>query len=202
MWKAIEGYEGYYEISDSGEVRSLDRDVANTRGNHVGLKRHLRGAPMKLSISLGYYVVNLRKNRTSHVVPVHILVAKTFIPNPNNMPVINHKDGNKLNNHVSNLEWVTYAENNIHALRMGLRQPRGNPIMQFRLDGTYVATYKSTLEAERQTGFSHGAMSHCLNGRTKTSFGYIWVKQSESQTTIPQGSTQEDELPAEAQRPL
>ena len=147
MWKSIQGYEGYYEVSDSGEVRSLDRYVADTTGKHAGKKRLLKGSMMKLTEGKtsrkegGYLVVNLRKNHTSRVVPVHVLVARAFIPNPDNMPTVNHKDGNKLNNNVSNLEWVSYSENN-------------------------------------------------------------WRKQSESQTTIPQGSTQEDELPAEAQRPL
>lgn len=208
MWKSIQGYEGYYEVSDSGEVRSLDRYVADTTGKHAGKNRLLKGSMMKLTEGKtsrkegGYLVVNLRKNHTSRVVPVHVLVARAFIPNPDNMPTVNHKDGNKLNNNVSNLEWVSYSENNVHALRTGLRSPRGNAIIQYTLDGDYVATYKSATEAARITGFSRGAISHCLNGRASQSFGYIWRKQSESQTTIPQGSTQEDELPAEAQRPL
>lgn len=204
MWKQIEGYEGYYEVSDSGEVRSLDRYIVDSTGK----KRLLKGSVMKLTESKtkrkgnGYSVVNLRKNHTSWVVPVHVLVARAFIPNPYDMPTVNHKDGDKQNNCVSNLEWVSYSDNNAHALRTGLRNPRGNVIIQYTLDGEYVATYKSACEAERVTGFSRGAISHCLNGRTNQSFGYVWRKQSESQTTIPQGSTQEDELPAEAQRPL
>ena len=208
MWKAIQGYEGYYEVNDLGEVRSLDRYVTDSSGAKSGKRRLLKGAMMKLTESkaqyggTGYLVVNLRKNHTSWVVPVHILVAKAFIPNPDNMPTVNHKDGNKLNNRVSNLEWVSYSDNNVHALKNGLRKPRGNQIVQYALDGRYIATYKSATEAARLTGFSRNAISHCLNGRTRQSFGYIWIKQSESQTTIPQGSTQEDELPAEAQRPL
>lgn len=201
MWKPIQGYEGYYEVSDSGEVRSLDRYVLETRGKHTGTQKLLKGRKMKLTEN-NYLVVNLRKNNTSYVVPVHVLVAKTFIPNPDNLPTVNHKDGNKLNNDVSNLEWVSYADNNIHALRTGLRHPRGEKITQFTLNGEYVADYASVSEAARATGFSRGAISHCVNGRSKQSFGYIWIKQSESQTTIPQGSTQGDELPAEAQRPL
>lgn len=207
MWKSIQGYEGYYEVSDSGEVRSLDRYVTELTGKHAGNKRFLKGAMMKLTVgktqrkTKGYLVVNLRKNHTSWVVPVHVLVARAFIPNPDNMPTVNHKDGNKLNNHVSNLEWASYSENNSHAINTGLRNPRGVCVSQYTLDGVYVATYKSATEAARQTGFSRGAISHCINGRTKQAFGYVWKKQSESQTTIPQGSTQGDELPAEAQRP-
>ena len=208
MWQAISGYEGYYEVSDCGEVRSVDRFVTETTGKHAGKQRLLRGSPMKLTETkpadrtVGYYVVNLHKGRTSRVIPVHILVAKAFIPNPDNMPTVNHKDGNKHNNNVSNLEWVSYAENNKHALANNLRSPRGNPIIQLSLDGSFVAKYRSACEAARETGFSRCVISHCLNGRMKQYAGFVWKKQSESQTTIPQGSTQEDELPAEAQRPL
>lgn len=204
MWKQIVGYEGYYEVSDAGEVRSVDRFVTSSNG----VTRFLNGAPMKLTKSVGknrkdgYFVVNLRKNHTSWVVPVHILVATAFIPNPDNLPTVNHKDGNKRNNRSSNLEWASYGENNEHALVHGLRSPRGNAIDQFTLDGEYIASYRSSMEAERATGCSHGAISHCLNGRTKQAFGFVWKKQSESQTTIPTGSTREDELPVEAQRPL
>lgn len=204
MWKQIEGYEGYYEVSDSGDVRSVDRYITDSTGK----VRFLRGSIMKLSEQKnknrrdGYLVVNLHKNHTMNVTPVHILVANAFIPNTNNMPVVNHKDGNKHNNNVSNLEWCSYADNNIHALNCGLRSPRGVAINQYTTTGEYVGSYKSVTEAARRTGFSRGAISHCIHGRTSSSFGYIWKLQSESQTTIPKGSTQEDELPAEAQRPL
>ena len=202
MWKAVENYEGYYEVSDSGEVRSVDRYVSNKRGKHTGMVRHLKGSIMKQSLVDGYPVVNLRKNNTANVIHVHILVAKAFIPNKYELPVVNHKDGDKQNNHVSNLEWVTYADNNIHALKTGLRSPRGNHICQISTSGEVVAIFKSTCEAARVTGLSRGGISHCLNGRTQTSGGFVWKKLSESQTTISQESTQEDELPAEAQRLL
>lgn len=203
MWKAIKEYECYYEISDKGEVRSVDRYIHDSSGK----SRLLHGKVMKLTErrgknrSEGYYVLNLRKNRTSWVVPVHRLVAAAFIPNPNGLPTINHIDGNKHNNTVENLEWATFSENNFHALRSGLRSPRGNSIMQFDLHGNLISTYRSTCEASRDTGISRGGISHCLNGRTLTSGGFVWKKLSESATTIPQGSTQEDELPVEAQRP-
>ena len=208
MWKQIHGYEGYYEVSDSGEVRSMDRYVVNTRGRDIGKARLLKGSMMRLTEGKGrgdgdgYLVVNLRKDGKSSVCLVHILVAKAFLDNPDNLPTVNHIDGNKQNNCVSNLEWASYADNNIHALKNGLRSPRGNAIIQYTIDGKYVATYKSACEAARETGFSRGAISHCLNGRTSQSFGFVWKKQSESQTTIPQGSTREDELPVEAQRPF
>ncbi len=202
MWKEIEGYEGYYEISDSGEVKSLDRYVSCSDGT----LHHIRGRIMKQSIcryrdndDVGYLVVNLRKNGTSYVAPIHRLVAKAFIPNPQNLTTVNHIDGNKHNNNVSNLEWASYRDNNIHALLNNLRSPRGNAIRQYTLDGAFVAEYKSTCEAARKTGLSRCGISHCLNGRCDTSGGFIWKKVLESATTISSESTAEDELPSEAQ---
>ena len=203
QWKAVEGYEGYYEVSDTGLVRSLDREIIS----RDGVAYHRQGGLMKQTKSKGrngdgYFVVNLRKHHTSYVAGVHTLVAKAFIPNHDNLPTVNHKDGDKENNCVSNLEWATYSENNTHALQTGLRKPRGNMVAQYTVDGDLVAIYPSGACAARQTGISNGAISHCLNHRTKTAGGFIWKNVLEGQTTIPQGSTPGDELLAEAQEEL
>lgn len=186
-WKEIDGYEGYYEVSDTGLVRSVDRIITDKNG-----KRYFHsGRYMKLTREKGrdgaggYLVVNLRKNGTSRVVQVHILVAKAFIPNPDNLPTVNHKDGNKTKNNVGNLEWASYRENNIHALRHKLRNPRGNPIIQETIDGHIVNCFRSTCEAARSTGVSVGSISHCLNDRTNSAGGFVWKKLSKSVTTIP-----------------
>lgn len=177
MWKSITGFDGYYEVSSYGLVRGLDRILTDKNGR----KFHRKGQMMKLTKSKGrdgngYWVVNLRKNHQSSVVPIHILVAKEFIPNPLNLPTVNHIDGCKDNNDVSNLEWASYSDNNIHAIENHLRNPRGNPISQYDMDGKYIATYKSTNEACRQTGISIGSISHCINHRTKSAGGFVWVK--------------------------
>lgn len=204
-WKTISGYEGYYEVSDAGIVRSIDRIIPDAQ---TGTK-HIRGRIMKLTENKnkdrggsGYYVVNLRKHHTSCVVPVHRLVAEAFLPNDLNLPTVNHKDGNKHNNNVSNLEWATYSENNLHALTHGLRSPRGNVILQKTLDGKLVATYRSACEASRQTGIGRGIISHCLNHRVLTAGGYLWQKVKKCNDYSLSGSTTEDELPSEAQEPL
>lgn len=207
MWKEISNYEGYYEVSDSGEVRSIDRFVENTRGKQKGKRRFLKGSIMRQTDAsgengTGYLVVNLHRDGVSRVEFVHVLVAQSFIPNPDCLPTVNHIDGDKHNNSVLNLEWASFADNNKHALLAGLRKPRGNEIAQYTRDGRFIRTYRSTCEAARINSFSRGSISHCLNGRTKTACGFIWKKESESATTIPSGSTREDELPAEAQRPL
>ena len=201
MWKEIKGYEGYYEVSDNGEVRSLDRFIPHSDGSlHFRKGQTMKQTPSTgRDGSQGYLVVNLRKNHMSWVAQVHRLVAMAFIPNPHNLPTVNHIDGNKHNNKVSNLEWVSYGDNNIHALSNGLRQPRGVKILQYSLDGDFINCYRSVCEASRITGCSRGGISHCINGRCSTSNGFIWRKLLGSATTIPQGSTTEDELPLEAQ---
>ena len=181
-WKPIKDYEGYYEISDTGIVRSLDRTVPDSK---TGIKR-IKGRTMKQSENKdksrhgdGYYVVNLRKLHNSCVIQVHKLVAN-----------------------VENLEWATYSDNNIHALSNGLRQPRGNAIMQRTLDGKLVSVYRSACEASRQTGIGRAMISHCLNHRAPTAGGYLWEKVEKCNDYSRLGSTAEDELPSEVQEPL
>lgn len=181
-WKPVVGYEGYYEVSDTGRVRSLDRVITDKNG--VSYLKH--GKEMRLSESVardpdqqGYMVVNLHKNCVSDVRCVHSLVAIAFLDNPQGLPTVNHKDGNKHNNNVDNLEWASFEYNNIHALKKKLRHPRGNPIAQYTTEGEYVATFKSTMDAARNTGISRGGINHCINGRTKTSGGFVWEKVSE-----------------------
>ena len=200
-WRAITGYENYYEVSDIGTVRSIDRVVTNTKG----VQRKLSGSDMKLSESKnklrggdGYYVVNLRKNGTCNVSPVHRLVAQAFLHNPDNLPTVNHKNGDKHDNRVCNLEWASYSENNFHALKNNLRKPRGTIIVQKDLNDEVIAKYPSVSEASRQTGISRGMISHCVNGRALIAGGYKWEKVLNGVETIPIGSTADDELRPEA----
>lgn len=107
IWKDIEGYEGIYQVSNTGKVRSLDRKVWNYTKKGRILKMHNNGH--------GYYNVSLHsKEKNEKHVYIHILVAKAFIPNPNNYEQVNHKDFNKLNNCVDNLEWVSRKQNVLH----------------------------------------------------------------------------------------
>lgn len=206
MWKPIHGFEGRYEVSDDGQVRSMD----TIQHRKDGKTYHTRGRLMKQTITIGrgtaenpsgYSVVNLRKPGYTRVFPVHLLVAKAFIPNELCLPTVNHIDGNKQNNCVSNLEWASYSDNNTHALRSHLRAPRGTPVSQYTVSGEYVATYNSTCEASRQTGITHMNIFQCLHGRTKTAGGYVWKHVSEGATTIPEGSTPEIDAGGSASRP-
>jgi hypothetical protein len=116
-WKAIEDYEGHYEVSDLGNVRSVDRVVLG-RDNSTDFRK---GRLLKPGVSnRGYLRVVLVKDGNKRNYPVHRLVAAAFVPNPNNLPQVNHKEGNKKDNRASELEWCTQLYNNRHARLMGL----------------------------------------------------------------------------------
>ena len=119
IWKDIEEYKGLYQVSNLGNVRSLDRLVKAGYNN----KQNKKGRRLtKLSNQKGYLVVKLSKENHGKRILIHRLVAKAFIPNPENKPQVNHIDGNKENNNVSNLEWCTNSENQIHAYKTGLNK--------------------------------------------------------------------------------
>lgn len=153
-WKAIVGTKGFIEVSNEGRVRSL-----------------LTGTPRVLKTQVdnnGYHRIRVTIERVKMSYKVHREVAKAFIDNPNNLPQVNHKDGNKDNNSVSNLEWVTNKENAHHAIASGLwdsvfeatkkeNESRKKPIIAYRIDGDYPCTryYSSISEAERDIGSRH-----------------------------------------------
>lgn len=118
IWKNIEGYEGLYQVSNLGDVKSLERYRENS--SKLTPERILKG----ILNNKGYYSVRLYKNKESHFYSVSRLVARTFIPNPKNKPEVNHINGNVKDNSITNLEWVTHRENIDHAVKTGLT-PRG-----------------------------------------------------------------------------
>ncbi len=115
----IKNYEDSYEVSDTGIIRSKDRIVIGKDGVKYPFKgRILKSYP---NIQLDYYQISLWKNNNYKTFYVHRLVAEAFIPNPNNLPEVNHIDGNRQNNNISNLEWVDRISNTIHAIKAGLK---------------------------------------------------------------------------------
>ena len=170
-WKPVRNYEGYYDVSDTGLVRSITRYVPDVSHG----RRVVRGKIMQQTEGAnGYPVVNLHKFGVSSVIPVHRLVAEAFLDNPHDFPTVNHKDGNKANNSVDNLEWASYSDNNTHALRHNLRSPKSNPVLQIDKNGLVLAAYNSVTDASRQTGISRGMISHAAHGRAKYAGGFVW----------------------------
>lgn len=154
-YKPIEGYEDYYLIYDDGRVWSIRS------------QRFLKPAKN----SKGYLRVHLCVHNTHKIVTIHRLVAKAFIPNPNNFPQINHIDENKTNNNVANLEWCT-TEYNINYGNRSKRmaETRSKPVICIETN----ITYPSIIEAERQTGINNANINRCCRGKLHTAGGYHW----------------------------
>lgn len=169
QWKEIKGYEGIYEISNLGNVKSLKRIVKGRWGNTKISSKILVPAKDKD----GYSVVALCKNGGQKVSKIHRLVAEAFIPNPNNFIQINHKDENKTNNNVSNLEWCNAKYNSNYGTRTNrIKEKTSKKVIQYEKNGEVVAFYDSVNQAKRTTKISH--IYDCCNGKLKQVGGYIW----------------------------
>lgn len=184
IWKDIEGYEGLYQVSNLGNVRSLD-NIVNCNGG----KRLRKGGLLKPIIDYdGYNRVTLYGNRKKKNYFVHRLVAQAFIPNPDNLPCINHKDEVKTNNHYFNLEWCTVQYNNEYsstiekARKVAIEKQTWKiavgtcykPVIQLTKDGQFVAEYPSIIEAHIQTGINKSNISLVCSGKRKSTGGYVW----------------------------
>ena len=179
IWKDIPGYEGRYQISNFGRVKSfLHVGVRNT------VKRIDENSHFIKSVhdAYGYCQVRLRKNDNGTTRKVHRLVADAFIPNPNGLKEINHKDENKDNNRVDNLEWCD-RDYNIHYGTWVSRNPRLRPVVQYTLDGVFVRQYNSIREASRATGIRYENIRSCAAKQItnkekgyyiKSAGGYKW----------------------------
>ena len=162
IWKDI---EGYYQVSNKGKVRSIDRYIDHFRGG----KRLLKGKIIKPGLSVGYENITLYLDGKRKHKKVHRLIAETFIPNPENKKCVNHKDGNKLNNNVSNLEWCTYAENNRHAHETGLTTNYGESHPQSKLKAEDIPNILHM----SNTGMSHKKIGDELGVSAITIFDVI-----------------------------
>ena len=182
-WLPVEGYDGYYEVSNRGEVRTKKKT----------LRKH--------AMSNGYFNVSLFKNGKYKAIGIHRLVAIAFIPNPDNLPQVNHKDGNKHNNEVSNLEWATCSENISHAYNTGLKEncrehcrklgKRGSPeqkayieakkrkVISVLISSEKTAEHESSNQAARDTGCDLAAVFKILNKKQKQTKGYCFYFKEE-----------------------
>ena len=157
IWKPIKNYENLYEISNFGVIRK------------VKTKR-----PLKVFYRTnGYYTTSLCKDYKVTMVYLHRLIAETFIPNPDNLPCVNHIDGNKTNNDLNNLEWCSLLDNIRHAYKNSLME-NNRKVAQYDINGNYIKTYNSTNEASKETNISQSSISMCALGKYKQTKGYIF----------------------------
>lgn len=187
IWKEIKGYEGLYEVSNLGNVRSFDRYGLSKNNS----KRLIKGRILKKQVDKDLYeyigLTNLNNERKYY--RVHRLVAEAFIPNPDNLPIINHKDEKPDNNCVDNLEWCTYQYNNTYGNRIfkSVLKRKGQKVS----DNTIIKTSKqiycvdkytgeilnrfiSINRAEKELGIASTHISACCKGKRKTCGGYKW----------------------------
>lgn len=169
-WRPIVGYEGLYEVSNFGRVKSLNY-------NHTGKEKIMKPNKDKG----GYLKVGLCKNGKRYQKLVHRLVAEAFLSNPYNLPEVNHINEVKTDNRVQNIEYCDRAYNSSYGTRneriakTEMNHPKKSKIVfQYSLDGTFIKEFPSVSQIEREIGFSHGNISRCCRGEFKQVYGYIW----------------------------
>ena len=170
IWKDIKDYEGLYQVSNWGRIKRLRRLITNQYNSFYIEEKILK--PQKNRY--GYLYINLYKNGIMKHITIHKLVAEAFIDNPDNLPQVNHKDENKTNNIVTNLEWCDRKYNQNYGTRTErVAEKISKIVLQYDLEGNFIKEWKSTAECGRN-GFNQGAVAACCRGKRKTYKGFIW----------------------------
>ena len=169
IWKDVIGFEGHYQVSNKGKVRSIKNNKIKELKPYKEIKR------------CGYLSVYLRLPGQKFTKKVHRLVAEAFIPNPNGFPEVNHIDENKENNCVENLEWCTGEYNLCYGTRLKrISESNKMKVAQYSLNGELLEVFNSQGEAAEKTNSTQGGISDCIRGRIKTHNGYVWKKYFEN----------------------
>lgn len=169
QWKEIPEFNGAYQISSYGRLKSVERTVKHPQGSCVLKEKILSEVVNKR----GYIEYQITHNGNHYSRKAHRLVAEAFIPNVNNLPQVNHIDAVKTNNHVENLEWCDNQHNILHAYEHGLNR-RVHKIEQLDIDGKVVHVWQSSGEACRLAGYNRANIHAACKGKLKTYKGYIW----------------------------
>ena len=170
IWKDIKGYEGLYQISNEGRVRSLDKWMPHRFG-----KQFIKGIIKKQKINkYGYFTVNLKKDDVLKTYNVHRLVAQTFIPNPDNLPQVNHKDECKTNNRLENLEWCTSKYNvNYGTGIKRMAKSRSKAVVLCNSEDKPLVVF-NTIKSVKILGYHPGTIIRCCQGKYKQAYGFVW----------------------------
>lgn len=175
IWKDVKGYENKYQISNLGRVKSIERKTP-FRNSFITINERIL---KEIVDKDGYKVVNLYNKGKRKMFKIHRLVAEAFIPNPDNLPQINHKDENKQNNCVENLEYcdarynINYGHRNTKASQTSFNGKKSKKVCQYTLCGELLKVWPSVHETGRN-GFDSTGVSSCCNGKIKTYKGFKW----------------------------
>lgn len=176
-WRSIPSYEGIYEVSSWGRVRSLDR-IAHRTWNGIDNSKPVKGKVLVPKMGAnGYFFVMLYKEGKYKIERIHRLVAKVFLPNPNNLPCVNHKDETRTNNHVENLEWCTQKYNLNYGTFPERRARLTSRIVEEVKDGKVIATYANRKDAANAVGCSDTAIGDVCLGKQRAVRGRVFRYQ-------------------------
>lgn len=194
VWKDIEGYEGLYQVSNTGRVKHLPYTLNNISGSHYMDERILKQNPN----NSGYLMVGLYKNKKGLNKTVHRLVAKAFVENKKGLLEVNHRNEIKTDNRAENLEWVTHRQNSTHGTKIkrtiktfkerginvgennpmfgktGSESPCAKPILQYDMSGNLLHEYDSAASVERLFGYKRCCVNGAARGIYRQAYGFVW----------------------------